>query len=285
MRKAAAHTMRFKVRRGRWSLLMALAVCLPTLAHEFWLRPESFFVPVNGTAALTLNVGENFTGERRGFSRALVARLRHITADTDEDLRDQLPSDGQLREFVLPLTTEGTHVFAVDTVPNRVVMPAGEFHTYLHEEGLDHVRRAREAAGAASTPGRERYRRHTKTLIQAGPRGDVTYARRTGQTIEIVPVADPLRAPVGEDLVFIVLFKGTPLGNALVKFWQHGALENPVVRAATTHEGKVTIALPRTGVWMASVVHMVPATDSAGDDWDSFWGNLTFELPSPNSSR
>ena len=44
-------------------------------------------------------------------------------------------------------------------------------------------------------------------------------------------------------------------------------------------EGRVTVTPPWAGTWMASVVHMVPATDSPNHDWDSHWGNLTFALP------
>jgi hypothetical protein len=31
---------------------------------------------------------------------------------------------------------------------------------------------------------------------------------------------------------------------------------------------------------MVSLVHMVAATGDSGVDWDSHWGNLTFEVPS-----
>lgn len=52
-----------------------------------------------------------------------------------------------------------------------------------------------------------------------------------------------------------------------------------MIRAHSTAQGMVRFTLPYDGAWMISAVHMIPATDSAEVDWDSFWGNLTFELP------
>ncbi len=263
-------------------MLPALLACIvsnPAAGHEFWIRPTSFFVASpDEPAIIALRVGENFTGEPVYFSQGLVARFRHLSTAAEIDLAPGVPVDA-VATLAIAMPREGTHLLAMDTHPSHVELLAEKFHAYLREEGLDQIVLAREASGKGAQPGRERYRRNIKALIQVGSRVDETYARRTGQMLEIVPLVNPLQAPAGAEVAFQVLFDNRPLGNALVKFWHERAERNPHIEATTREDGRVTVQLPWPGAWMASVVQMVPATDSSRDDWDSYWGNLTFALP------
>jgi uncharacterized GH25 family protein len=119
--------------------------------------------------------------------------------------------------------------------------------------------------------------------LSVGGQSDASFAVRAGQTLEIVPLADPQRLRPGGALALQVLFKGAPLPGALVNVWNQRGAQLNVLRTRTDDQGRSTTALPWAGVWMASVVHMVPATDNQGWDWDSHWGNLTFELPGADS--
>lgn len=263
----------------RIPLWLALIVSLPACAHEFWICPASFFLASpKMPASITLRVGENFTGQTVGFSQGLVSRFRHISSAPDIDLDPGVPIDA-VATLAIAMPREGTHLLAMDTHPGHIEMPAEKFHAYLRDEGLDQIVLAREAAGKGALPGRERYRRNIKALIQVGKQGDATYARRTGQMLEIVPMANPLQAQVGAEVTFQVVFNSRPLGHALVKFWHERARQNPCIEATTREDGTVTVTFPWPGAWMASVVHMVAAEDSERDDWDSYWGNLTFALP------
>jgi uncharacterized GH25 family protein len=49
--------------------------------------------------------------------------------------------------------------------------------------------------------------------------------------------------------------------------------------ARTDKAGRVSLALPRGGVWLVKAVHMVPAPADSGADWESLWASLTFETP------
>ena len=70
-----------------------------------------------------------------------------------------------------------------------------------------------------------------------------------------------------------------------MKVWNQRGPQLSVLRTRTDDQGRTTTTLPWAGVWMASVVHMVPTTDNQGWDWDSHWGNLTFELPLAPAQR
>jgi hypothetical protein len=252
--------------------------------HEFWMQPQRFGLQAGEDAVLSLYVGENFAGGQVALTRPLFIRLAQQVNGEAIDLRAQVPQDGDSGEMVLPVAGAGTQLLWADTQPAHLELEAGRFFAYLHDEGLDFINTAREAKGQLALPGRERFRRHIKTLLRregAATEADArTAMQRTAQTIEIVPLSDPYASAPGRDLGFQVLFEGKPLANALVKFWHRRGGQTLVVRTTTNAQGRVVFAPPWPGVWMASVVHMTAASDAKACDcdWESYWGNLTFEI-------
>ena len=284
------------------TLFVCVGLVTSAHAHEFWITPVPNPLQVGDTARLTLQVGEFFTGDTLTFAAPQIAALRHYSAAGVRDLAPLLALRPTLGVFALPLPAAGTHMVVFDSQPSIITLPAGTFHAYLHDEGLDFIKSQREAAGTATKPGRERYRRHVKTLIRvdaAVPPGgavpaeaaanDLTYAVRTGQRLELLPMSNPLTMLPGDALGVQILFEGRPLAGALVKAWSKGGSapesqregQTLIVRARTSSDGQVTLNLPYAGPWMVSVVHMVPAVGVKGIDWDSLWGNLSFSVPQP----
>ena len=276
-------------------LFLSLALCTGLLgariaqAHEFWFEPVMVPLTAGDTARLDLRVGEFFEGEVMGFSATQTAALRQYSASGSKDLRALLPppSRGAVATLNLPLPAPGSYLFAFDSQPNQISLPAGTFHAYLHDEGLDFIKTQREATGNAEKPGRERYRRHVKTLLRVGDAAsagaapataDKTYATRTGQRLEIVPSNNPLAMKPGDALGLQVLFDDKPLAGALLKAWNRQGGQTLIIRAKTSVDGKATFNLPYAGSWMISVVHMVPVKGAKDIDWDSLWGNLSFKL-------
>lgn len=227
---------------------------------------------------LSLRVGEAFLGEPVGFGQPMAIALRWHSLRGKTDLTPRLPA--QLQSGVtVSFGQPGSQIIALDTQPVANELPAEAFNAYLREDGLEHVITQREASGQSAAPGRERYRRHVKTLLNVGGKTDKVFGLRTGQTLEIVPLKNPQRLKAGDALPVEVLFKGAPLPGALVKLWSRRGEQFDMLTTRTDAFGKSTTTLPWTGTWMVSVVHMVPNPDGQGQDWDSHWGNLTFSLP------
>ena len=284
-------------------LFLSLGVCAGLLAapfakaHEFWFEPVMVPLAAGDTARLDLRVGEFFEGEVMGFSAPQTAALRQYSASGSKDLRALLspPSRGAVATLNLALPTPGSYLFAFDSQPSQISLPAGTFHAYLHDEGLDFIKTQREAAGTAEKPGRERYRRNVKTLLRVGDAAsagataaapaDKTYATRTGQRLEIVPSNDPLLMKPGDALGLQVLFDDKPLAGALLKAWNRQGGQTLIIRAKTSVDGKATFNLPYAGGWMVSVVHMVAVKGAKDIDWDSLWGNLSFKLVAAEQVR
>ncbi|RYE80942.1 MAG: DUF4198 domain-containing protein [Oxalobacteraceae bacterium] len=247
--------------------------------HEFWLQAQPYMPGTGGSVALSLRVGENYDGELTPLVDERTAALRHYSAGKVADLMPQLPRRTALPKLDVPMASAGLHLLAFDSEPITFSLPADTFHAYLHDEGLDHVIEQRKAAGKAAEPGRERYRRHVKTLLRAGGVSDGTYAVPTGQRLEITPLSDPYAASPGSTLRFMLTFENRPLAGALVKGWHRHDGQLLLIKAKTDATGQVALSLPYAGEWMVSVVHMIPSVNATGADWDSFWGNLSFELP------
>lgn len=266
----------------RLALLASLMAVGTLQAHEFWFVPVPSPRAIGDEVALRLEVGEFFVGDPAGFSIPRTPRLHHISEAGQQDLTPFLSPDDPEAEVLLKLERAGTHVLVCDSAPLSITLSADRFHAYLHDEGLDFVKALREKAGTARQPGRERYRRYVKTLIQVGPvpavgqAADRMYATPTGQRLEITPLQNPFVLGADGALAVKIAFDNQPLAGALVKAWHKHHQELVVIRATTSQEGVAEFHLPYFGAWMLSVVHMIPVQGEEGLDWDSLWGNLSF---------
>ncbi len=264
------------------SLFLLALLAAPLSAHEFWLRPSSHFAAPDDTVEFALRVGMDFKGESRPFTRDLVTAFCDISASSRIDEYSRVHATAsESHTLSLPLSGAGTHLLAVDTIAKPITLEAEKFNDYLREDGLDHILALRAERGQEKSPGRELYRRCVKTLVRVGAASDTTYATRTGQRLEIVPRADPFRLRPGGSLGFTVFFDDQPLAGALVRAWHRQGDKLTELPARTAADCTVAFTLPSAGDWMISVVHMVPLAEAPGYDWQSYWGNLTFAVPTP----
>jgi uncharacterized GH25 family protein len=261
--------------------LAAWAALSSAFAHEFWIDTSPSAPAAGAPVAMTLRVGEFYAGELVGITTSHALSLRSLSVDGEENLTARVPAASMLPALRLSFARPGSHVLAYESHPSQVVLEAGKFHAYLHDEGLDWVVKQREAAGTAATPGRERFRRSAKALLNVGGASDGASTRSTGQKIEILPLDDPLAGAPGATLRFRLLFDGQPRPGVLVKAWHRQGGQVTTVRATSDAQGGFALALPFAGNWMLNAVHMVAATGSAGIDWDSYWASLAFALGAP----
>lgn len=259
-------------------MLVTLAASCCAVAHEFWIAANPFDPAVDTPTAITLEVGEYFTGERVGVTASHAKSVRVLSAGKDQDLQGLVPTGSMLPSLSLSFPEAGPHMLVYESHPSQIELPAGLFQAYLHAEGLDAIVKQREAAGAANTPGRERFRRSAKALLRVGDGSDDTSTRVAGIQLEITPKNDPLAAAAGDTLRFVLTFEGKPRPGVLVQAWHKQGRQTMTIRATTDAQGGFVLTLPFAGMWMLNAVHMVPATDSPGVDWDSYWGSLTFDL-------
>lgn len=249
-------------------------------AHDNWIEVEPFFAPTPGKAKVYLLTGEQFseaeplTIKRRDrytkFQVLSAAGRRDATADLRED---QQP----FTVLSAGAKTAGSFVLALDSAPKDIEIAAEKFQDYLLEERLIDALMWRAGTGKEDDPGRERYSRSIKAIVQIGPKLDVVATQPTGQDIEIVPMVHPYSLTPGATLEVQVLFRGKPLPGRAITAANRLKTNVSKKTVRTDASGKARFAISRAGDWMFRLIHIEPASGDV--DFRSYWANLTFSLP------
>lgn len=121
--------------------------------------------------------------------------------------------------------------------------------------------------------------KYAKAIVNLGAAGDVS--QPVGQTLEIVPLANPGALKVGDDLPVRVLFEGKPLAKVEVLglyagFSQHEG--SYAFYARTDKDGKAYVKLSAAGQWLVLAKHKVPFADKAQCDEYAHTATLTFDV-------
>ncbi|MBC7572047.1 MAG: DUF4198 domain-containing protein [Spirosoma sp.] len=250
------------------------------LAHEFWLEPSQYVVRTGARINIQVMVGESFDGERSEGVKNRIVQYRHHTTIGSTDLAPAL-TNGAYGNVTVQLNTPGTHLFSFANTPKFLAMKADSFLLYLQEDGLTNVIAARKQRSETGKPSRELYQRCVKTLVQVGNKPDNTFAKPTGMPLEIMADKNPYSQRVGQPIGYRILFGNKPVSGALVRYWNRD-LTNQLSeeKQRSDAQGRVQFAL-KPGKNMVSVVHMIPASDTAQAryqpaNWHSYWGSLTF---------
>jgi uncharacterized GH25 family protein len=256
--------------RSRSALtLLGLMLAGPALAHDFWIEPSSFRPAPGERVAVRLRVGENLKGEPVPRNPGRIERFAAVGPAGEADVTGVEGVDPA--GWVSP-AGPGLHWLVFDSNHASLEQTGPKFDAYLGEEGLERIRELRKGEG----PVREIYSRCAKSLLRVGDSSS-GYDRELGLELELMPEKDPYTLKPGEALPVRLLYRGKPLDGALVV-----AIASPDARvSARTAGGRASLVLDRPGLWLVKAVHMVPAPEGSGAEWESLWASLTFELPAP----
>lgn len=260
------------------SLLLALISSPILFAHEFWLMPSQFRVKLNQPIGLTFYVGEDFTGELWGKKKERTLKLTHFESNNQKDLT-ALAIKSDSNDVMLKFDKEGTQVLTLETKNSFIALEADKFNDYLKDDGIDNIYQLRQKNGDLDKPSRELYRRCAKTLIQVGDKTGKTFKKNTGMPLEIIPLQNPYTLKMGDKMTVQVLFEGKPLADKMILTWHKTATTKTIhQKLRTDAKGQMTFPLDKNGQWMVSTVHMIPLMNNPDGNYQSYWGNLTFEF-------
>ena len=260
------------VNRSRSALtLLGLMLAGPAMAHDFWIEPSKFRPAPGERVAVRLRVGQNLKGDPVPRELGRIERFAAVGPAGEAEVRGVEGVDPA--GWVSP-AGPGLHWLVFDSNHASVEQAGPKFDSYLGEEGLERIRKLRKGAG----PVKEIYSRCAKSLLRVGLRDEIPssgYDRVLGLELELVPEKNPYALKPGEALPVRLLYHGKPLDGALVV-----GIASPGAKVSTrTAGGRASLVLDRPGLWLIKVVHMVPAPEGSGAEWESLWASLTFELP------
>jgi len=264
-------------RSGFIVLAAALLVAHRASAHDFWIVSSTFRPAVGDRVTASLQVGQKLNGEPLPRIPPLIERF-FLKGDGGVE-RPFVGRPGADPAGISLIGEGGLHWIGYQSNPYPVALEAAKFEDYLRDEGLETIIESRKKNGQSAAPGRERFYRCAKALLDTPSAAPSTlFATPLGFTLEIVPGRNPYALRPGGELPLSVSFRGKPAANILVVAMNKGEPEK-AIRARTDGKGRVTLRVPHGGFWLIKAVHMEPAPADSGVDWESWWASITFELP------
>ena len=260
----------------RLILLPLALLATPVMAHDFWLQPTRFQVAPNAPLGATFLVGHAALRERWKNNDRIVV-MKDFFAGAATDVRGGLRT-GEV-DLLTRFASPGLHVLGMQSSYAFSDLPAIRFNDYAKVEGLALITAARQSSGKSGVPGRERYSRRAKTLIQVGAQTATNQhfaTRPIGLKLEIVPDRNPYALGASRVLPVHVLYNGRRLANATVKLTNLANDDKPVAVAITDSAGRARFRVPATGNWLLNVVWGEPVKGNLRFDFDTTFSSLTF---------
>lgn len=243
-------------------------------AHDFWIAPGVFSVPLDTPVSFELRVGDHFKGVV--FPRQSGHIVSFQVTGPGGESRPVPGLDGKSPAGFFRFSEPGLYIVSYRSVPSLITLEPAKFRSYLREEGLDRILEQLPATGSA-VPVRESFSRCAKSLLLAGTpvAGSEGADRRIGLPLELVAAVNPFRLRGGGELPVTLYFEERPLEGALIVAMQKGSGVRHAARS--DGQGRAEFALT-PGVWLIKAVHMVPSEPGMDTQWHSRWASLTLEI-------
>lgn len=271
----------------RYALLTAallIAAAGSLLAHDMFLKLETFFVAENAAVAIQL-INGTFEASENAVTRDRMADVSVVSGDGRVTHPPGSAWHDHPRSAWLEFETgaAGTYVVGVSTNATVFELSGEDFDGYLEHDGVVDILEKRKAEGAFGQAAVERYSKHVKAIVQVGEARTSAYEQRLGYPVEFVPLQNPYEMGVGDTFQVLFLKRGEPVANQMI-YASHEAYQGDAggdkleaVSTRTDGEGVASFRLSANGKWYIRTINMVES-DEEGVDYESNWATLTFEI-------
>lgn len=254
----------------------AIACCLfaaPAAAHEYWLEPGDYTPEPGAKVVINHNYGQHFKGDGLPFVSDWHKRYVAIDSEGEHPITGY---DGDLPAVTTHFSEPGLTILAFDGTPEFHTFPEWEkFESFLKTAGLENIGALHRAEGKHLVDIVEHFARKAKLLVAVGNAKGKD--RAVGLPLELIAGRNPYMLKPGATLPVQLLYKGKPIaGVTVLAFKGHGD-ENPA-RVITDSQGHADIALPVSGPYLLSAIHMFEPQPADKADWSSLWTSLTFKV-------
>ena len=262
---------------GLATILLAISATL-LWAHDLFLKLDSYFVAPN-TALRVAVLNGTFATSKGAVTPDRLLDLSLVGPTQRRAIpRTAWKPSGDTTWLTVQTGAPGTYLIGASLGPRQIALSPAQFNDYLKEDGIPDVLDARTRAGELDRAARERYQKHVKALVQVGDLHTDAFATVLGYPAEIVPLANPYRARVGDTLAFRALVDGKPAVNQLVIVGgEQGGRAREEVRARSDSTGVARFAVSAAGKWYVKFIHMVPVSGDSVN-YESKWATLTFQV-------
>ncbi len=239
--------------RARYAItavtLILLAVVEAAVAHDSWLFADRNVEAPGARLRFAFVTGEEFPRGSAVTDAARVARWMVRGAGDESTITAITPGDNAL-VAEQALMHEGVHVVAVALHANFIEIEPEHFAEYLAGEQADAALAYRHRANETDRPGTEMYTKLAKTFVEIGDAGDAGYLKPVGHALEIIPLTNPCRWAVGDEILVRVLLEGRPARGLRISSG-HGEMpaHTFVEHAITDTDGVARFQWTGPGLW------------------------------------
>jgi uncharacterized GH25 family protein len=247
-------------------------------AHDLWLVPGDS-AAVGQPLTVRANSGSAFSKSEHASDTAAFRRLLLVGPGGKEGTLEAAGKEDTSGLLRFTPDKAGVYIAAVETRPKLITLEADAFNEYLLADGLPHIYRLRSKEKTLDQPGRERYSKSPKAILQVGRTdGGDDPCRVVGLPLEIVPLRDPFALKVGDTLRVRVLFRDKPLVDAYLGWCLPDDGEPPRGTVRTDAKGEALVPIAKAGLMTIRLTHMTRPKEKEYE-WESFWTSLTFRIP------
>ncbi len=118
-----------------------------------------------------------------------------------------------------------------------------------------------------------------KSIVNVGESKGIVN-KKIGQSLEIIPLKNPITLKSGDYLPIKVIFKNKPFKGVVYSTYMGFSTDKNVFAYTTSTDwsGKAYIKIIHPGVWMIKVANEEPYKDKDVCDVESYVATLTFEV-------
>ena len=261
-------------------LMMCALVAVPALAHDLFLKLDSFFVAVNDKVSVKILNG-SFQGSEGAVS---FARLKDVSVISPTGVRSNpketdFTKDDKTAFLNLQPSEVGNYVVGLSTMPREIELKGKDFNEYLTHDGIPDTLAERKRKKELNKDVVERYSKHVKTIFQVGDKQSDNFKTALGYPVEIVPVTNPYSLKSGNTFEFQCLKNGKPLVNQFVMTGREDGNDKLIAgkNVRTDKNGFAKIKLDGAGKWYVRFINMTRLTDPKLN-YESKWATLTFQI-------
>jgi uncharacterized GH25 family protein len=154
--------------------------------HDLFLNAHPFILDKPGTVEMAMNLAEAFPGNEVPWRFSKTLKFWIGGPQFGRELASQ---EGMNPKSTLP--NEGTYVVGWNSNPSYIEIDAKTFGDYIKMEGYQNVIDLRKKTRNENTPGREKYVRFLKSIVQVGMKRTTDFSNELGQKMEIIPLRNP----------------------------------------------------------------------------------------------
>ncbi|MCH2094579.1 MAG: DUF4198 domain-containing protein [Rhodobacteraceae bacterium] len=260
-----------------WAATALSLACVPTVAHEFWIAPQSYHVAPGEALIADLRVGTEFDGSAYAFVPANFKRFEVMQGNTT------VPVTGRPGDMpALNQQLDGRGLVTVVHVTRDYSLRYNDWQTFVnfveHKDFAGALERHR-VRGLPQTGFTELYGRYAKSLIAFG--GTEGSDRAVGLETEIIALTNPYDLGATHVEV-LVTYQGQARSDTQVELFERA----PDGSVATTYhrtgpDGRLSLPIKPAHEYLVDAVVLRERIPEAENDpvWESLWASLTFKIP------